>query len=103
MRKLSLLLSEGQRIRGKSLMSDHVPFQEKPICSIAEAKAALSVGNTTLYKLISEGRIETIRIGTRQFCKVSSVLAVAEQGYAPKQKSPPIRRGPRRRQPAEVA
>ncbi len=41
------------------------PAPEKLIYTIKEARAALGVGTTTLYKEIAEGRLATIKLGSR--------------------------------------
>lgn len=41
--------------------------------SIADAAKALSLGRTSIYALISEGRLETIKIGRRRLIKVDSI------------------------------
>lgn len=85
-----------------------IPFSERPLCTAREGEEALGIKTTTLYRLIKEGRIETVKIGTRTYLKVPSLLRLAEHGANPKEKHPPVRRGPRGRQrggcePPEVA
>lgn len=46
--------------------------------SPTEAARALSVGRTTLYRLISEGKLETTKIGTRTLVTMRSLKALAE-------------------------
>jgi excisionase family DNA binding protein len=41
--------------------------------SINETAKALSLGRTTLYALIKEGRLETLKIGRRTLIKAASV------------------------------
>lgn len=41
--------------------------------SIKEAVKALSLGRTTIYKLIREQRLETVKIGRRTLVKVESI------------------------------
>lgn len=76
----------------------HIPFSERPLCTAREGEEALGIKTSTLYRLIREGRIETVKIGSRTYLKVPSLLRLAEHGANPKAKHPPIRRGPRRRQ-----
>lgn len=48
--------------------------------SIADAAKALSIGKTSLYRIISEGRLKTVRILGRQLVTVESLKAlVGEQ------------------------
>lgn len=41
--------------------------------SIAEAGRALSLGRTSIYLLIHEGRLETVKLGRRRLVKVASI------------------------------
>lgn len=47
--------------------------------SINQAARALGIGRSTIYKLINEGRLETIKIGRRQLIKASSLHNLASQ------------------------
>jgi excisionase family DNA binding protein len=72
--------------------------REPPLLySIDETKRLLGLGTTTIYALLKEGALESVKCGTRTLIKGSSVRQLAEQGHAPTPKTPPIRRGPRRR------
>lgn len=46
--------------------------------SITEAAKALSLGRTKIYHLISEGRLETVKIGRRRLVKVESIRRLLE-------------------------
>jgi excisionase family DNA binding protein len=52
----------------------NIPFRDRVTCTAREACAASGLGNTTLYKLIGEGALETITVGRRRLIKVSSLL-----------------------------
>jgi excisionase family DNA binding protein len=41
--------------------------------SISEAAKALSLGRTSIYALINDGRLDTIKIGRRRLVKVESI------------------------------
>jgi len=41
--------------------------------SVTEAAKALSLGRTSIYLLINEGRLETVKIGRRRLIKVESL------------------------------
>jgi len=41
--------------------------------SINEAAKALSLGRTSIYALIREGRLETVKLGRRTLVKVESI------------------------------
>jgi excisionase family DNA binding protein len=48
----------------------------KLACSINETARALSLGRTTIYELIKQGRLETVKLGSRTLVKTSSILAL---------------------------
>ena len=50
---------------------------EKVLASVKEAKEALSVGNGTVWKLIKERRLETVKIGRRTLVVIASIRRVA--------------------------
>jgi excisionase family DNA binding protein len=52
---------------------------EPIVTSITETAKALSVGRTMVYKLIAEGRLETVHFGRRQLVKTASIRALVEQ------------------------
>ena len=41
--------------------------------SVSNAARALSLGRTTIYRLIGEGKLETIHIGRRNLIKTESI------------------------------
>ncbi len=41
--------------------------------SVNDAAKALSLGRTSIYALIREGRLETIKLGRRTLIKVASI------------------------------
>ena len=46
--------------------------------SVAETARLLGMGRTTIYKLINEGRLETITIGRRRLVKTASIQRLLE-------------------------
>lgn len=46
--------------------------------SIAQAARTLSLGRTSIYKLINEGRLETVSIGRRRLIKTASIQRLLE-------------------------
>lgn len=49
---------------------------EPVLVSIPEAQRALSVGRSTTYRLIAEGKLDTFKIGRRTLVRVSSIHAL---------------------------
>lgn len=43
------------------------------LASIPEAARMLSIGRSTLYRLIADGHIQTVKIGRRTLVRVSSI------------------------------
>ena len=46
------------------------------LLSISETAKALSLGRTSIYGLINQGRLETVKLGRRTLVKVSSIMAL---------------------------
>lgn len=46
--------------------------------SIADATKALSLGRTSIYALINQGQLETVKIGRRRLIKVESIRRLIE-------------------------
>lgn len=46
--------------------------------SIADAAKALSLGRTSIYQLIRDGRLETVKLGRRTLVKVDSIHRLIE-------------------------
>jgi len=44
--------------------------------SINDAAKALSLGRTSIYALIKEGRLETVKLGRRTLIKTASIRAL---------------------------
>jgi excisionase family DNA binding protein len=47
------------------------------LVSISDASKMLSVGRSTLYRLISEGKLDIVKIGRRTLVRASSVRHLA--------------------------
>lgn len=61
----------------------NVPFRERLTCSVTEAQAYTGLGNTTIWKLISSGRLKTAKVNAtpapgrgKVLIDVPSLLAV---------------------------
>lgn len=46
---------------------------ETVTCSVNDAAKAIGIGRVTLYKLIDQGKIESVRIGGRRLVKIDSI------------------------------
>ena len=46
---------------------------ERIAASVAEAAEALGLGRTSVYTLIRDGRLETVKLGRRTLVKVASI------------------------------
>jgi excisionase family DNA binding protein len=51
---------------------------DKLAYSITETAKALSLGRTSVYALISEGRLETFKFGSRRLVKADSVRRLVD-------------------------
>ncbi|BCW87523.1 hypothetical protein sos41_06530 [Alphaproteobacteria bacterium SO-S41] len=50
--------------------------------SVNEAAKALGLGRTSIYRLIHEGRLETIKLGRRTLIKAASVRRLVDDAGA---------------------
>ena len=51
---------------------------EPIFASINETAKALSLGRTSIYALINEGRLESVKLGRRTLIKVESIRRLLE-------------------------
>jgi excisionase family DNA binding protein len=52
----------------------------EPLTITVEAtKKALSLGHTKIYELISDGRLQTVKVGRRTLVKTASIRALVDQ------------------------
>jgi excisionase family DNA binding protein len=106
----SLGLEEGQSRRATAnggtnkptptLQQSPLPFAERLGCSPREACAALGVGRTLLYQLISEGRLEVAKLGRRTIVSIPALLRLMD---APAAEPKPRRHGRPRKTERVVA
>ena len=47
------------------------------LASIPDAQRALGIGRSTAYRLIDDGKLETVKIGRRTLIRVASIRALA--------------------------
>ena len=52
----------------------HIPFAERPTCSVDEATSASGLSRSLIYDKMKNGEIEWTKIGARRLIKVSSLL-----------------------------
>lgn len=52
---------------------------EPIVTSVADAAKALGIGRTSIYALISDGRLEIVKLGRRTLVKVASIRRLLEQ------------------------
>ncbi|WP_417618123.1 helix-turn-helix domain-containing protein [Parasphingorhabdus sp.] len=53
---------------------------EPQLVSIAVSCQLLSLGRTTIYRLISQGQLETVKIGRRTLVKMESIKFLISEG-----------------------
>lgn len=50
---------------------------ERIFASIRETGSVLGLGRSTIYRMINEGQLETVKIGSRTLVRIASIEAVA--------------------------
>lgn len=50
-------------------------IQEKTLCSIREAAYSIGMGRTSVYGLINDGSLKSVKIGSRRLVRVDSIAA----------------------------
>lgn len=53
------------------------------VVSVNGAAQAMNLGRTSIYALIKEGRLRTVKLGRRTLVKVDSIHALLGQGDEP--------------------
>jgi hypothetical protein len=52
----------------------HVPFKERPTCTVKEARQASGLGRSKLYTLMNDGKLEFVKLDKRRLILVPSLL-----------------------------
>lgn len=66
------------RVRWHPLATHGASRMDKLAYSITETAKALSLGRTSVYALIAEGRLETFKFGSRRLVKAESVRRLVD-------------------------
>jgi hypothetical protein len=53
---------------------EHIPFRERPTCSVDEATKASGLSRSMIYNKMKSGEIEWTKIGARRLVKIPSLL-----------------------------
>jgi len=63
-------------------MSDHieVPAQERRAFHIKEAAAIYRLSRSTLYKLMGQGKLRTVKVGGRRLLPIDAIEALISGG-----------------------
>lgn len=56
------------------------PIRDRLVITISETAAFLSIGRSTVYNLINEGKLLNVKIRKRSMITVESILALVERG-----------------------
>jgi Helix-turn-helix domain len=54
--------------------SNHIPFSERPTCSVEEAAKASGLSRSMIYNKMDSGEIEWTKVNARRLIKVKSLL-----------------------------
>lgn len=50
---------------------------ERIFASIRETGSTLGLGRSTIYRMINDGQLETVKMGSRRLVRIASIEAVA--------------------------
>ncbi len=65
--------------RSRKKMGNQAREIEPLAYSIADACKIISIGRTRLYELLSDGTIQSVRVGRRRLVKADSIRALVNQ------------------------
>jgi len=54
-------------------------MQEKYLCSIRETISLMGMGRTSVYGLINDGSLKSVKIGSRRLVRIDSIIALIDQ------------------------
>ncbi len=61
-------------------MTDAPQKQERRALSIKEAAEACGLSRATMYRLLNDGKLTTIKVGARRLVPVTSIDALLDRG-----------------------
>ena len=61
-------------------MQSNLPIQQRRAVSIREAAQCCSLSRATIYRLIADGKLTTLKIGARRLVPVASIDALLNGG-----------------------
>lgn len=62
-------------------LQKNVRFEERLTCTVAEACSAIGLSRAKVYKLISGGVVESVRVGRRRLVKVESLKRLTDTSH----------------------
>lgn len=65
-----------------SEVSEENPYRRRDrslLCTVDEAAALLSVGRTSVYQLMSSGRLRSVKVGSRRLVPRSALEAFVDE------------------------
>ena len=80
-REMESLTAEWQAVKKSVPLSPPQKAGVQPLTlSIRDAARTLGLGRTTIYRLIGEQRLETVKIGNRTLIKTASISRLVDEG-----------------------
>jgi excisionase family DNA binding protein len=75
----NLLTVDGKSLELKRMTTDEQTRLEPLTVTVQEARRLTGLGNTTLYRLIGEGKLRTVKVGARTLVIYQSIKALIER------------------------
>jgi excisionase family DNA binding protein len=81
-KRQNLLTVDGKSLELKRMTTDEQTRLEPLTVTVQEARRLTGLGNTTLYRLIGEGKLRTVKVGARTLVIYPSLKLLLESAPA---------------------
>jgi excisionase family DNA binding protein len=82
----NLLTVDGKSLELKRMTTDEQTRLEPLTVTVQEARRLTGLGNTTIYKLIGQGKLRTTKVGARTLVMFPSLKSLLESAPAARSK-----------------
>lgn len=73
-------MRRGPKSSGLTAYSErNLIVQQKYLCSIREATSLMGMGRTSVYGLLNDGSLKSVKIGSRRLVRIDSITAFIDR------------------------